>query len=221
VTVTWDLLPARCRAIFARRRARRIWTRAYFIGVTLALSASGAMYLHARAQEHRREILADRVEEHWNRNEEAKRLREEIRELEGTITRYQRLAWPVRVTDAIGVLAPLVPPEATLTSLTIVPREERLESAGGPSRRGSKGRSSAGTRTILAIEIEGIALSDEVVARFVQGVESSPVFSAVGMDYARSRDVDGVEAREFRVTCQIDMSRRVVFTEADEEGALP
>ena len=221
MSVTWDLLPERCRAIFARRRARRWWTRAYVIGVTMALSASGAMYLHARSQAVRRDALAVRVEEHWNRNEEAKRLREEIAELESAITRYQRLAWPVRVTDAIGVLGPLVPPEATLTALTIVPRQERVESAGQSGRRGSRDRSAAATRTILAIEMEGIAVSDEVVATVVRGVEASALFSSVQLDFARSREVDGVEAREFRVTCQIDMSRRVVFVDAIAEGAQP
>lgn len=223
MTVTWDLLPSRCRAIFARRRARRVWTRAYIIGVTIALASSGLMYLHVRSLEGLRERLAVQVEEHWNRNEEAQQLRGQIKDLEGTITRYQRLAWPVRVTDAIGVLAPLMPEEATLTSLTIVPRQERMEvdrsSSGGSDRGRSRGRGAAPTRTILAIEIEGIARTDSEVARFVQGVESSPLFTAVGLDFARSRDVDGVEAREFRVTCQIDMSRRVLFVDAGEEGA--
>ena len=220
MSVTWDLLPSRCRSIFARRRARRWWTRAYVIGVTAALSASGLMYLHVRGLEARRATLAVRVEEHWNRNEEAKRLRGEIRELEGTITRYQRLAWPVRVTDAVRVLAPLVPEESTLTALTIVPREERVDGSGQTVRRGSRGKG-VQTRTILALEIEGIALTDDEVARFVRGVEANPLFSSVALDFARSRDVDGVEAREFRVTCQIDMSRRVLFVDAQEKEALP
>lgn len=221
MSVTWDLLPNRCRSIFARRRARRWWTRAYVIGVTAALSASGLMYLHVRGLEARRATLAVRVEEHWNRNEEAKRLRAEIRELEGTITRYQRLAWPVRVTDAVRVLAPLVPEESTLTALTIVPREERVDGSGQTVRRGSRGQGGVQTRTILALEIEGIALTDDEVARFVRGVEANPLFSSVALDFARSRDVDGVEAREFRVTCQIDMSRRVLFVDAQEKEALP
>jgi Tfp pilus assembly protein PilN len=226
MSLTWDLMPERCRAIFARRRARRMWMRAYVIGGTMALTATAAMQLRIRSLEIHRGQLAVRVEEHWNRNEEAKQLREEIKELEATITRYQRLAWPVRVTDAIGVIAPLVPDEATLTSFTVVPKQEKVEEdapraegkLGKPARR----RGPAPMRTILALEIEGIAKTDADVARFVQGVESTALFSAVGLDFSRSREVDGIEAREFRVTCQIDMSRRVVFVDPDStEGVRP
>ena len=226
MTLTWDLMPERCRSIFARRRARRMWMRAYVIGGTMALTAAAAMQLRIRSLEIERGELAVQVEEHWNRNEEAKLLREEIKELEATITRYQRLAWPVRVTDAIGVLAPLVPAEATLTSLTVVPKQEKMqeEAPREDAKQGKQARrrGPVPTRTILAIEIEGIAKSDADVARFVQGVESTSLFSAVGLDFARSRDVDGIEAREFRVTCQIDMSRRVVFVDPEQaEGVIP
>ncbi len=225
MSLTWDLMPERCRAIFARRRARRMWMRAYIIGGTLALTASGAMHLQVRSKEVLRGQLAGRVEEHWNRNEEAKQLREEIKELEATITRYQRLAWPVRVTDAIGVLAPLVPQEATLTSLTLVPRQEKIE-VQSPRIEGKQAKprrtGPPPMRTILSLEIEGIAKTDADVARFVQGVESTTLFSAVGLDFSRSRQVDGIEAREFRVTCRIDMSRRVVFVDAETtEGVTP
>jgi len=225
MTLTWDLMPDRCRSIFARRRARRMWVRAYMICGTLALTASGAMHLQVRSREIQRSQLAAQVEEHWNRNEEAKKLRDEIKELEATITRYQRLAWPVRVTDAIGVLAPLVPAEATLTSLTIVPKQEKIEEpVRSPDAKGDKPkrRGPVPTRTILSIEIEGIAKTDADVARFVQGVESTALFSGVGLDFSRSREVDGIEAREFRLTCRIDMSRRVVFVDSDPtEGVSP
>ena len=49
------------------------------------------------------------------------------------------------------------------------------------------------------------------MAQFVSGIDEHPLFSEVSMDYARFRDVDGVEAREFRVTLKIDMSARYEF----------
>ena len=146
----------------------------------------------------------------WLRDEEAQALVAEVRDLESTITRYNRLAWPVRVSDAIAALSPLVPESTTLRALTLTPKGEK-------SRRGRSKDEPA--RSVLAIEIEGIAPTDIEVARFVSGLDAHPLFAGVSMAFARSVDVDGTPGREFRVHCEIDLTRRYRFVEApDGEG---
>ena len=209
----WDLMPESCRAAFSRRRRVRRWAGSYSMTIVLVVTVIVGLVVGNRAKEREREALADQVGVHLMRNEEARTLLEEIRELESSIARYNRLAWPVRVSDAVGVLVPVIPESTTLTSLTLVPREERVEPE-APSRR-KKGDEKPQTRMFLAIEIEGVAVDDLDVARLVSVLDEDPLFSTVSLDYARSREVDGLDARAFRLSCEIDLNRRYSFVAVD------
>lgn len=210
----WDLLPMSCRAAFNRRRLVRRWVVAYVMTAVVLGTLTGVFEFGNVSKQKERDALSAQVEVRWMQNEEARALLETIRELEASIARFNRLAWPVRVSDAIGVMSPQVPESATLTSLTFVPRKERV--GGGRKRGRDRGKSDGPEeRRYLALELEGFALDDLDVATLVSALEGHPLFSEVSLDYSRPRSVDGLDARAFRLSCRIDLMRRYSFAEAD------
>lgn len=217
----YDLMPESCRTLFNRRRRVRRWIVSYAMACVLLGTTVAGLVVSNASKQQERDALAAQVEVHWMRNEEARALLEEIRDLESSIARFNRLAWPVRVSDAIGVIESIVPPSTTLTSLTLVPREERVR----PGKRHKGEGEPEPPKTFLAIEIEGFAIDDLDVAQAVRSLEEHRMFSKVNLDFARSRDVDGIDARAFRLSCEIDLSMRYRFVDAsgDEvfEGVSP
>jgi Tfp pilus assembly protein PilN len=113
----------------------------------------------------------------------------------------------------VAALAGVTPERAVLTALTLAPYEEQ-------ARRG--GAEGEGPTSWLAIEISGVAPSDAEVASMVSGLEDHPLFAAVKLEFARSRDMDEALFREFRLRCEIDLSRQYLLVDAGEgEGVLP
>lgn len=205
-------MPESCRLVFSRRRRVRRWLVTYAMTLLLLSTVIVGLVLSNAARARERDVLSDQVEIHWKRNKEAQALLGQIRDLELSIARFNRLAWPVRVSDVIGVLEPVIPDSTTLTSLTFVPREEKVAA---PAKKGEKKKGKKDSvRSILAIQIEGVARDDLDVARLVSALDDHALFSTVSLDFARSCDVDGVDARAFRLSCEIDLDKRYTFVAA-------
>lgn len=208
-----DLMPESCRLSLGRRTAVRRWAVIYLGALTLVAGSYFAVRAQAAPRERERADLARQVQENLDRNEEIQRLRKEKSEIESAMRRYDLLAWPVRVSDVIGVLGAEMPGSVTLTSMTLTPRRETQR---GPGRS----RRSEESKTYLSVEVEGISPSDLDLAGFVSGLDAHDLFDKVALDYARSREVDGVPARGFRLTCEIDLSRRFEFVDAADGGGV-
>ena len=208
-----DLMPASCRETLGRRRRVRVWVGVY--GCVMLLV--GAMYWGAVSGQGtlQMEVVELRAErdERLLRNEEAQALLGEIRELEGVIRRYNKLAWPIRVTEVVDVLGTLTPDAVTLRSMAMTPRELR--------KRGTKA-GEEDLETLLIVEIEGVGPSDTEVAVMVSGMEAHPLFESVSLDFTRTAEVDERSIREFRVTGVIDLRARYEFVAAapPEGGGL-
>jgi len=213
-----DLIPASCRAALGRRARVRGWICAYS-GAVLVL---GAAFMVVRAGEPRLAVEKSRLEaevqQKWLQNAEVQRLVGSINELSGHIARYDRLAWPVRISDVIAALGEQIPDSLTLTSLTLTPRHEGGRVVRSKPKPGAKATEEPAARSVLAVEIEGIAPDDFALALFVSGIEAHPLFKSVALDYARSRVVDGRESRGFRVTSEIDLSVQYAFIEPVSAG---
>lgn len=223
-----DLMPASCREWLGRR----VWVRRW-IGVytsTLLVLALGAWILHTTNATRELDLVSmrDEVRRRYAQNDEVQALLAAIRAVEGDITRYHRLAWPVRVGEAIDAVAAAMPEAVTLTELAISPREEKKS----PRAQAARQRAAAASRTaedgaegvrdlprqFLVFEIEGLARTDSDVALLASELDDNPLFSRVGLDFARTKDVEGVEARQFRMTCEIDLGARYAFVESEPAG---
>jgi len=204
-----DLLPQSCREAFLKRRARRRWIVAY-VGVLalVVVGHSGASMVFDRVDT-RRDALREKVEDRLYQNEEASALLAEIRELEGRLTRYNDLAWPVRMSEVIGSIGGVTPEGATLTALTLSPRTDRVRI---PAQNGKPASERVEHR--LMVEMQGVAVDDLTVARVVSGLDESPLFASVSVDFTRQRNIDGVDAREFRLQAEIDLDTRYTFVDA-------
>lgn len=205
-----DLTPMQCRETLGRRTRIRRWAIAY---AATAVAVAGAVALSSAGISARglhRSTLAEEARRRWERDEEVQRLLREIRAAEENITRYNRLAWPLRVTEAIDVLGDSVPSGVALSGLLVTPREEQV--------RGAKAGVNPPARSLLIVELEGYSPSDTQVAEFVSRLESNSLFSRVRLEYTRSATIDGVEAREFRIACEIDLLAKYQFVDASQRA---
>ncbi len=208
-----DLMPQRCRETLGRRRRVRGWVGVYGAMILLVGAAYwGAISGQGVVEDEVLRMVSER-EERLNRNEEVQALLAEKRELERVIRRYNKLAWPIRVSEVIDILGTLTPDAVTLRSMSMTPREVRKRGQVQGEER---------IESMLIIELEGIGPSDNEVAVMVSGLESHPVFSKVSLDFTRSTEVDELDVREFRMTGVIDLNARYEFVAsgAPEGGGL-
>lgn len=214
-----DLMPRSCREVLGRRALMRRWALVY--GGTIAVLAASywAIGLGRGTLERERDSMAEQVKLNWSRSEVVQNLLKEINEVESAITRYNRLAWPIRVTEAIDAVGAAVPGDAALTEITITPREEKKPPA--PPKPGApKAAEPEAPDVFMVVEMQGVAPSDKPVAEFVSGLEANPLFVRVSLDYTRSKELGKGEVREFRVTCEIDLSVKYSFTPRPDTGGF-
>lgn len=214
-----DLMPTVCRDALNRRLMIRRWTLVYVLTATALFGTHWFMSLANRSRVEKRDALALKMKITWSRNEVVNRLLAEISEVEATVTRYNRLAWPVRATEAIDAIAAVTPANVTLTDLSITPREEKSTSRSASRDKSHKPAPSTAApeapRPIMVIEMEGVASDDAAVASFVSGVDGHALFSRVTLDFTRAKPLGGREVRNFRVTSEVDLSLRYQFVGAD------
>ena len=213
-----DLMPASCREWLGRRVWVRRWIGIYTTTV-MALALGGWILNTTNAT---RELdlvsMRDEVRRRYAQNDEVQALLAAIRSVEGDITRYHRLAWPVRVGDVIDAVAAGMPESVSLTELAISPRDEKKPPRSQTARQRAGAAAAGGDdpvrdlpRQFLVLEIEGMARTDSDVALLASSLEENPLFSRVGLDFARTKDIDGIEGRQFRMTCEIDLGARYAF----------
>lgn len=217
VSLFVDLTPSGFRATQRARRAARAWVGLY-VGTALVLAGSYVGVTAGRSQREReRDHLAGQLKQEWERNKEAQRLLGEIHRVEETITRYDRLASPVRASDVVGTIGSMLPPSITLTSLTLTPRQDRITVPAAPGSD-SKKKTEVRTLNYLAVELEGVVTTDGELAGLVLALESCPLFDRVAMDFARSTEVDGTPARAFRLSARVDFTKHYAFLPAPSGG---
>lgn len=218
MSVSIDLMPSACREALGRRAWVRRWATAYALGATVLLTTWWGVGVGWSAQETEQRALQEQVRLMYERNEEIQALLKEIEGLEAAITRHNRLASPVRVSEAVRTMAAMMPAGVSLNSLAVSPREQKAPPVASKERAKNRGRDGAHpqpepSRHFLVMEVEGVSLGDEPISGFVAGLEGSHLFSKVGLDYTRSVEDLAPGARGFRVTCEVDLSRSYEFIE--------
>lgn len=202
-----DLMPRSCREAIIRRAWTRRWIAMY---LAVILGMVGARWGLSIASESHAQTLAGisaKVQENLKRNKERTRLLKEIEQTQTMIDRYNRVAWPVRVSDIVGSVAQAMPESVTLSSFAVTPRRVNA------SRKRAEQE-----QVYLVVELEGVSPDDMELARFVSGLESHGLFQKVTLDYARSTTVRGVSARAFRMSTEIDLQKSYEFAEAGAEA---
>lgn len=213
-----DLMPRSCREVLNRRMMVRRWTLVYVLTATALFASFWFLSLAKGVSIEDRDALTIKMKINWSRNETVNNLLREIAEVEGAVTRYNRLAWPVRATEAIDAVAASTPGSVTLLELSITPREEKASSKSASAQTSGTPAVPEAPRALMVMEMEGLAPDDVSVARFVSGLEQHPLFRRVALDFARAKPMGQGEVRNFRVTADIDLSLRYSFVDALPEG---
>lgn len=210
-----DLLPASIRARSqAGVRVGRVITTLVACIAILAIAATQVRLSLARAQS---DVATAR--QHADTALELERhvvaAEAELTALDDEVRRYKRVALPLDVSAVIATVIGLLPPHVTLDHFDI---DCGLRHAGtSPRSRGAK-EQGAVPRTLIG-EIAGFAATDAEITELVMALESTRPFEAVSLDYTRTRTVRNENAREFRVSFQIDLGAdyRVTSLAAGEE----
>lgn len=195
-----DLMPAASRHRLLRRTVAKRWALAYACVLGTIALAAGLLQVRAAADRAELARLLRQVELDNDQARRIESLRKEHESLALAIERHQRLAWPVSITDIIASIADALPDAAALTSLAVNPVLVRDTSAGAAE--------TLPAASTLTIEISGVAPTDIDVAALIAGLEARPLFDRVAIDHSRSTLVRGVDAREYGVTCQVDLQAK-------------
>lgn len=201
-----DLMPASCRARVRARTSGRRWLSAY--GAVAAVLAVSITLLRVGEATKSSELgrLTHELDLDAEYTTSVRAMRDDMERLLRSIRLQEELAWPVRVTDVLSVVAGSMPDTVALTNLTMTPQTARVKGPDGKDRQERR----------LVVELIGISATDVDVANLIAQLESHALFDDVTIDHARSRTVGSLEAREFGVTCTIETASRTLIAEADQ-----
>jgi hypothetical protein len=202
-------MPESCRQQQGQRRQIRNWLLLYGLTCLVIGMSWGSLRLAERQLEAK--VFAERAKVQLVAHQRirAAQLRSRLAMLLAEQQRFNRLAWPVRIGDIIAVLWEVAPDSVTFTSVSLTPRQVsrtlRPQTSDEPQ-----------TQAKLTIELRGVAVNDAELANFLSGLESHGLFGMVAVDYSRRSKVRDIEAREFGLTCEIELKARYRFAAPDE-----
>lgn len=206
-----DLTPESCRQSLRRRRRIQLWISSYIASCAVLVAVIAVLSIATQRANQRVNYLLQQVQLDANQQRQARALTAEIDRYESLIARHDRLAWPVHIGDIMRSVGHVAPPTVTLTSISVTPRVS--------GNRGSRRASGAGTQfDVMYVEIAGIAPDDLDVASFVAGLQSHNLFTTITVDYARKAQLGATSAREFGLTCEIDLEANYVAADSGEES---
>ncbi len=206
-----DLTPESCRQSLHRRRRIQLWISSYVVTCAVLIAVIAVLSIANQRSQRRVDYLLQQVQLDADQQRQAQAITQDIDRYESLIARHDRLAWPVRIGDIIRSMGEVAPETVTLTSISVTPRAD--------GSRGSRRSGGAGVLyDVMYIEIAGIAPDDLDVASFVAGLQSHKLFATITVDYARKAQIGDTSAREFGVTCQVDLDATYEINR-DEEGA--
>jgi hypothetical protein len=197
-----DLLPesVRARSRAGQRTSRFIIAAAIAIGL-LTIAATHSSFVLISAQD---ELFAasTRAEPVFTTEARASELKALLTRTNEFINLYDRLALPITVSSVIATVVNNLPDSVTLDQFD-------LDAGGRAPGRTSRGKGtdtrSEPVRRVLTAEVSGFAATDQQIAELVGRLDATPPFREVNLDFSRTRDINGRDAREFRLSFKIDL----------------
>jgi len=209
VTQRIDLMPESCRIKLGRKRQIRFWIAMY--AVTAAVIVSGnSLYEWSKGQIRLESAsIASQVALDAEQRIKAKELLDEIRQIEMSLDRNARIAWPIDISEVIAAIGSQTPDSVFLTKIAFTPRQERQSSRRAKADDGPTPL----PRTRLQIECTGVAPNDRAMSELIAGLENHPLFERLAVEHVRPVLLEGAEVKEFGVTCEVDFYHRFRFEE--------
>lgn len=203
-----DLMPESCRV----RLGRRAWVRGWIVRYVVAATVLGVAIVGTEIREQTKQArvasLQEQVDFSVEQKKKADELQAQIVSYDRALDQHDALALPLPVGVALRTLASCTPESVTFTSLIMLPKTVR-ERGVKPGEPGTENR-------WMLFELRGVAPSDTDLAQFLAQLEANTVFSRATIDYTTQKDIHGVDAREFGITCEIALEREFVLAEGGD-----
>jgi len=187
-----------------------MWISVYTVAITILVTVTAVISMTQQRRQRNVDYLMSQVQLDADQQRQAVKLHHDIDHYSTVVARYQRLAWPVTIGEVISLIGDETPTNITLTSISVTPRAR----SGQTQRRRQP---AAGIDyAVMYVEIAGIAPGDMDVASFVSGLQDRPLFSSIVVDYVRKAKMGEYSAREFGLTCEINLKTRYVRVDEEE-----
>ncbi len=157
----------------------------------------------------------------------------ELREVKEQLMEQRRVQRAVRVPvrhhQVVRVLGSLLPESMALRALTLEndrptpkawqPPAEEIddERAGGVPVFSAE--PTKAEPNLIKVEFEAVAPDDLTVAALIASMSEHPLFTGVKLHSSRYVETQGLAARQFRVTANVDLSREYVWTDPSSAQA--
>jgi len=211
---TINLMPSAYRERLGNARIRQ---RYLGYGLVAAVVVA-ALTVHSRFGVNQMRALANELEAEVSELEavqaEATEVSRKADVLAANLADYYRLALPIEVTDVLGLVSQKIPEGLYVTemNLSVSQRNESMSAMEELRQRvnHSKGRKTDERRVVryLAVDLTGLGEDGVQVASFIGQLESHPAFGRVQLDFDRTKTVNGIVLREFRVRFEINLDHR-------------
>lgn len=214
-----DLMPAAIRARNqAGLRASRVIAASALAGViTIVLATHSRVRLTGATQQ--LAAVKSQAEAVFALETKARELSALLEQSRTYIERYEQVAYPVEVGAVLATVVNALPASVTLEQIDV---DAGTRTPGrSPRARTSAEKKVEISPRIMTCEISGFASSDEHITELVGRLESTPPFRSVNLDFTRTRKVNDLDAREFRLSFKIDLNQRydvAWLDEARQEG---
>ena len=161
-----------------------------------------------------RDSLAAQLQAAEGQITEMVKLQKARAELSRQVNIYRQLALPINYSQVSGTVAALTPDDVFLDELEVRTeqlREKRVVGVSnadrGGRKRNAKPQTIVETRTIITVDIRGIAPNDVAIANFVGQLAASDLFQNVKMVYSRQGKIGNAITREFYISMHIPLDK--------------
>ena len=150
----------------------------------------------------------------------ASSLRQSLDEARAYLDLYHKVAPPLDVSAITATIINELPDSVSLDRIDI---DLGAHQPVRTSRSRGKSDKIENAPRALTCEIAGFAQSDEQVAQIVDRLSAQPPFEKVSLDFSRTRTVREKTAREFRLSCRVDLEAlyQIVSRESSPKDARP
>lgn len=204
-----DLMPAAVRA----RSHAGLRMGQFSAFVVMAMTATIAVATHSKiavstAQDQLFES-AGRAVQVFATEARAAELRHELETIESYARTYERLSFPLSVSDVLATVVNNLPPSVTLDQIDL---DAGARVLGRSARSRTVEKPEDTPPRVLTGEISGFAANDQEIAELLTTLESTPPFEGVSLDFSRGRRVNDRDAREFRLSFRISLDAQYAVT---------
>ncbi len=117
---------------------------------------------------------------------------------------YEKVAFPIQVSAVMATVINALPKSVTLDQIDLTAGARAGKNSPRSKSNEAKGRPVA---RLLNCELSGFAASDEHIAQLVSVLENTAPFRNVNLDFSRTKQVRDRDAREFRLSFNIDLNQ--------------